>query len=87
MHSRVADANSVWIVRCTFASVSTSTLLVASSCVFRKGSANDTESEGRPYQNDDAAVLHERPAQREQLLLPSAVIRTCGNGRHEHCAG
>lgn len=32
MQRSVDDANSVWMVRCSFASVSTSTLLVASSC-------------------------------------------------------
>ena len=32
MQRRVEDENSVWIVRWTLASVSTSTLLVASSC-------------------------------------------------------
>ena len=33
MHSRVDEENSDWIVRCTLASVSTSTLLVASSYI------------------------------------------------------
>ena len=43
MQRRVEDENSAWIVRCTLASVSTSTLLVASSCTTRDGQSGRPE--------------------------------------------
>ena len=65
MQRRVEDENSAWIVRCTLASVSTSTLLVASSCTTRDGQSGRPECArwgGETHENDDAAVLHQRAA-------------------------
>ena len=59
MHNKVDDANSVCIVLCSFASVSTSTLLVASSYVKKNMSTLQTAAVKVPYQNNDFTVLDE----------------------------
>ena len=48
MHNKADDGNSVWIVRCIFASVSTSTLLVTSSYVLMNTSVDSSNKDTLP---------------------------------------
>lgn len=83
IHSSVDWANSTWIVFWSFASVSTSTLLVASSC---QKKSDQLPSQAiivkLAYQNNDFTILHKRPTQGEELLLPGTKVGTLKRGEH-----
>ena len=77
IHRRVEEANSAWMVRWTFASVSTSTLLVASSCDSEIERWIRDQYPEHTHQNDDSTVFYQRTAKGKELLLSSAIVRAC----------